>query len=112
MKTDFLHPNTKSHANFESMAGSTALIVLVTSSEVHVAHTGDSKAVLLNKGNVVFETEDHRPNHPLELERISSNGGYIEKERICGDLGVSRGFGDFQYKANNKPENQLVSPIP
>ena len=68
--------------------------------------------MLVNKRNIVFETKDHKPNVPMELERINSNGGYIEKERICGDLGVSRGFGDFHYKVNEKPENQLVSPIP
>ena len=101
-----------SYSELESDAGSTAVLVLVTPTEVYVAHTGDSKAVLVNKGQIVFETKDHKPNHPLELERINSNGGYIEKERICGDLGVSRGFGDFHYKVNEKPENQLVSPIP
>ena len=34
--------------------------------------------------------------------------------RINNDLGVSRGFGDFEYKNNNKlsPENQIITANP
>ena len=41
-------------------------------------------------------------------------GGYIEKDRINGDLLVSRGFGDFEYKKGlkEKPDNQIVTVVP
>ena len=85
---------------------------MLTPKEIHIAHTGDSKAVLVKGKDVIYETIDHKPYLPLELERINSNGGFVERERLFGDLSVSRGFGDFHYKDNANPYKQFVSPIP
>lgn len=56
LKTNLQKHKGTNYSEFDNDAGSTAVIVLVTPSEVYVAHTGDSKAVLVNKRNIVFET--------------------------------------------------------
>ncbi|CAD7959584.1 unnamed protein product [Amoebophrya sp. A25] len=59
-------------------------------------------------------SQDHKPSKPSELERIRKAGGYVsgiaetpgmmmaECPRLDGNLAVSRGFGDFQYKQGLK----------
>ena len=34
-----------------------------------------------------------------ELKRIEDAGGFVNARRVIGKLGVSRAFGDFEYKA-------------
>ena len=71
---------------------------------------GSHAGVILytNEGYEQFQyneglTTDHKPNHPSERERIEANGGHVEiaaggVARLNGDLAVSRGFGDADYK--------------
>lgn len=66
---------------------------------------------------VVVETVDHKPDHPTEKGRIEAAGGSVSFEdppRLDGSLAVSRGLGDFEYKADGqKPVGeQKVSCIP
>ncbi|EPY84975.1 hypothetical protein CB1_000420003 [Camelus ferus] len=65
-------------------------------------------------GAVAFSTEDHRPLHPRERERIHDAGGTILRRRLEGSLAVSRALGDFAYKEapGRPPELQLVSAEP
>lgn len=66
---------------------------------------------------VVLESIDHKPSHPTEKNRIEAAGGHVsmdEPPRLDGNLAVSRGLGDFEYKgdtARNVPE-QKVSCVP
>merc|ERR1711862_726402 len=57
-------------------------------------------------------SHDHRPTSQSEKERIQKAGGHIVRNRIAGDLAVSRGLGDFRYKKNLSPEQQIVTCIP
>jgi len=43
---------------------------------------------------------DHRPNIQQEAIRIKNAGGWIDHDRVNGDLMVSRGLGDFSFKKN------------
>lgn len=96
--------------------GSTASIAYITDKEYHFAHVGDSRAVLIEAGKIKFVTEDHKPENPLEAERIINSGGKINlikrlkpdiygcnvmsragNESIPG-LAMSRAFGDYILK--------------
>lgn len=57
-------------------------------------------------------SHDHRPTSQSEKERIQKAGGHIVRNRIAGDLAVSRGLGDFRYKKNLSPSEQIVTCIP
>mmetsp|Transcript_15805 Transcript_15805/g.28077 ORF Transcript_15805/g.28077 Transcript_15805/m.28077 type:complete len:440 (+) Transcript_15805:104-1423(+) len=66
---------------------------------------------------VIVETVDHKPDHPTEKARILAGGGHVTEEdppRLDGNLAVSRGLGDFEYKQDSaKPvPEQKVSAVP
>lgn len=66
---------------------------------------------------LIAESVDHKPNHPTEKARIEAAGGHVSEEdppRLDGNLAVSRGLGDFEYKGDSSrpvPE-QKVSCVP
>ena len=62
----------------------------------YVAGAGDCRAVLSKNGIAIPLSKDHRPH--LESERILKAGGWIHDGRLNGVLGISRGFGDIEYK--------------
>jgi len=51
------------------LVGSTALVAVVGRGEVHLAHCGDSRAVLCRKGAAISLTSDHKPNRKDEAVR-------------------------------------------
>eukprot|EP00932_Pfiesteria_piscicida_P002411 SRR837773.12346.p1 GENE.SRR837773.12346~~SRR837773.12346.p1 ORF type:complete len:432 (-),score=101.05 SRR837773.12346:133-1428(-) len=66
---------------------------------------------------LVQETIDHKPCHPTEKARITAAGGFVSDDdpaRLDGNLAVSRGLGDFEYKgsAEKGPSEQKVSCCP
>eukprot|EP01043_Picozoa_sp_COSAG02_P026304 COSAG02_NODE_1512_length_12212_cov_4.145133_5_plen_356_part_00 len=69
--------------------------------------------------DVVALSEDHKPDDPIERERVLKAGGTVMQGglggpmRIDGSLAVARALGDFSYKdADLPPEEQKVSPVP
>ena len=42
---------------------------------------------------------DHRPQDPLELERVKAEGGMIFNGRLSGTLAITRAMGDHIYKS-------------
>lgn len=54
---------------------------------------------------------DHKPNDEKELKRICEGGGFVQYNRVNGNLALSRALGDFIFKRNvNKiPEEQIVT---
>ncbi len=95
-------------------SGCTSCVCVITPKYIICANAGDSRSVLGNANAVVPMSEDHKPNNPVELQRIKSAGGIVEWNRVDGDLAVSRAFGDFQFKQRNDlpAEAQKVSPSP
>ena len=45
---------------------------------------------------------DHKPMDTLERERIEAAGGFVEFNRVNGNLALSRALGDFVFKMNDQ----------
>ncbi|CAN0922606.1 Protein phosphatase 2C 57 [Linum grandiflorum] len=89
------------HAEDES--GSTATVVIIASDRLIISHIGDSNVVLSRSGKPEVLTDPHRPygsnkSSLQEIRRIREAGGWINNGRICGDIAVSRAFGDMRFK--------------
>lgn len=112
-------------------SGSTCVVAGVCESskndEYHcfIANAGDSRGIFVRKDAggkpEVLASEDHKPNSPEERERIVQAGGFVsgtsggpDVPRLDGNLAVSRGFGDFNYKSDSSkpPSAQKVSCVP
>ena len=66
-----------------------------------VANVGDSRVILIKKsGEYICMTTDHKPEDLLEKERIIQAGGFVNMNRVDGQLAMSRAIGDYQYKTN------------
>lgn len=63
------------------------------------------------KGNAVPLSFDHKPANEEESRRICAAGGWVDFNRVNGNLALSRALGDFVFKKNlNKsPEEQIVT---
>lgn len=97
----------------ESHAGCTANVVLVTSDYIYCANSGDSRAIAKVDGKLVELSKDHKPEDPIELERITKAGGAVSYGRVNGGLNLSRALGDLQYKRGNlKPQQQMITANP
>mmetsp|Transcript_11337 Transcript_11337/g.26123 ORF Transcript_11337/g.26123 Transcript_11337/m.26123 type:complete len:510 (+) Transcript_11337:153-1682(+) len=103
-------------------SGSTATMCIVHKPtgdgkhKLRVVNAGDSRVLLGKRDGTIVDgggtdsglTTDHKPNHPSERERIYRCGGHVEESeggvaRVNGDLAVSRGFGDADYKKTGGP---------
>jgi protein phosphatase 2C family protein 2/3 len=103
-------------------SGTCGLILLIVDDEIYIGNVGDSRCIgSFNNGKFKKDiTEDHKPNTPIEKERIVANGGYIYQSRtpikifenlilknkiiigpyrvFPGRLSVSRTIGDAEGK--------------
>ena len=83
-------------------SGSCALILLIIENKIYIANVGDSRAIMsIDQGNKIYPiTIDHKPNNPIEFERIKKIGGkiYIDQdddERDINKLKVINNVSDF-----------------
>lgn len=98
----------------EQMAGTTAICCLIRDNKLYCANAGDSRAIACRKGALVTLSSDHKPNNPEEMDRIYNAGGWVEFNRVNGNLALSRALGDFLFKRNQliSPEQQIVTALP
>ncbi|GAB6019447.1 tRNA methyltransferase ppm2 [Chamberlinius hualienensis] len=98
----------------DELAGSTALIVLLKNSKIYCGNVGDSRAVASVHGQVEQLSFDHKPYVEAESKRIIAAGGWVELNRVNGNLALSRALGDFVFKKNDKKraEEQIVTAYP
>lgn len=87
----------------EDDSGATATALFLRNDVLVVSHIGDSCLVISRGGRPQSLTNFHRPygNKKTSLEevkRIRAAGGWIHDGRICGDISVSRAFGDIRFK--------------
>lgn len=83
-------------------SGCTSVTAIVTPKYILCANAGDSRCVLGTGGVTKPLSEDHKPLGEIEKRRIDQAGGFVQWNRVDGDLAVSRAFGDFSYK--NRPD--------
>ena len=98
-----------------SSAGSTAIVILITKSDIYVANAGDSRAVLFtNNGEVLPLSFDHKPDLDLENKRIINAGGVVVEGRVNCTLNLSRAIGDLEFKRNDllPLEQQIITSYP
>ncbi|XP_008234708.1 PREDICTED: protein phosphatase 2C 57 [Prunus mume] len=87
----------------EDESGSTATVIFVENDTLVISHVGDSCVVQSCSGKAEVLTHPHRPYGSnkvslQEIKRIREAGGWIVNGRICGDIAVSRAFGDMRFK--------------
>jgi serine/threonine protein phosphatase PrpC len=96
-------------------SGTTAVVVLITPTQVLCANAGDSRAIFSKaNGHIIPLSYDHKPSDEYELSRIVNAGGFVSNDRVNGDLAVARGLGDFRFKLNEHlpPDLQKVTALP
>jgi serine/threonine protein phosphatase PrpC len=100
---------TETHG--QDTSGCTAVAAMITPQYIICANAGDSRCVLGTAGNAQPMSFDHKPYNELEKKRIEAAGGFVQYNRVDGDLAVSRALGDFGYKNRDdlKQEEQKVS---
>lgn len=101
----------------ELPSGSTAVSVVVKGTTALVSSVGDSQVVLSTAGKATDMCIAHTPELTSERERILAAKGQISKGRIYGMLGVSRAFGDIDFKTargefKSRFNGDLVSATP
>ena len=96
--------------------GCTACVLSVDkkSKKLYFANAGDSRVVLCKKGVAYPQSQDHKPELETEKTRIYKADGWISDGRVKGNLNLTRGFGDLEYKQNKnlKPEEQMITANP
>ena len=96
--------------------GCTACVMGIdeTKKKLYFANAGDSRVVMCRKGEAEPQSEDHKPEMDSEKNRIYKADGWISDGRVKGNLNLTRGFGDLEYKQNKnlKPEEQMITANP
>ncbi|XP_031549872.1 probable protein phosphatase 2C T23F11.1 [Actinia tenebrosa] len=98
----------------DEMAGTTANVVIIKNNKIYCGNVGDSRALASRRGAVDQLSYDHKPSNEEETRRIIAAGGWVEFNRVNGNLALSRALGDFCFKKNDKktPEEQIVTALP
>lgn len=96
------------------MSGCTATTAIVTNDRIYVANSGDSRTIIGVKGIAKPLSFDHKPQNEGERARIVAAGGFVESDRVNGNLALSRAIGDFDFKRSvtRPPEEQIVTAFP
>lgn len=88
--------------SFAQYQGSTAIMALIKNQRIYIGNIGDSRAVLSHGGEAIALSQDHKPNRPDELKRITEVGGFVTQHggvaRVQGVLAVARAFGDLALR--------------
>lgn len=93
-------------------SGCTVTGVLITPNHFVIVNLGDSRTVVCRQNELLFSTVDHTPSTFTERERIEAAGGVVYRNRINGDLNVSRSLGNYPMKNDTRKRkiSQLLSP--
>ncbi|KAI5084742.1 hypothetical protein GOP47_0000911 [Adiantum capillus-veneris] len=81
--------------------GTTAVVAVLSPSQITLANCGDSRAVLSRGGIAIPLSKDHKPERADETSRIEAAGGrviYWDGYRVAGLLALSRALGDRYLK--------------
>jgi len=75
-------------------SGASLIAALYNGSKVYTAHCGDARCVIgmEQSGSLVFATEDHKPDVPMEQARINAAGAEVRSEIFADGWMVHRIF--------------------
>ena len=73
-----------------SVGSSPQLRLLRAGQVLHMAHCGDSRAVLAAP-EALRLTQDHKPDLPAERQRIEAVGGHVELVKCAGSMWLCTG---------------------
>ncbi|KAK6458899.1 phosphatase 2C-like domain-containing protein [Scheffersomyces xylosifermentans] len=95
-------------------SGCAATSVIITPDKIVCGNAGDSRTIMSINGFAKALSYDHKPSNEGEKARICTAGGYVDMGRVNGNLALSRGIGDFEFKKNiDLPaEEQIVTCYP
>lgn len=95
-------------------SGTTANCIYLHDKKLYCANIGDCRSVLFRNGVAIPLSEDHKPTHPTEEQRIENAGCQVENGRVNMRLAVSRALGDVEFKDNDKLgwEEQAITAYP
>ncbi|KAJ3100361.1 hypothetical protein HDU97_002279 [Phlyctochytrium planicorne] len=113
-------------AAFIGLQGSCGLVAYIEGKTLHVAHAGDSRAVLGKRTHdgswkPVRLTADHTPRNPDESYRLRSEHPGEEKTvaferkgeegypRVLGGMACSRAFGDGRFKWTHNIQERVTA---
>lgn len=98
----------------DEMSGATAITVLMRGQTLYANNVGDSRAIACINGTALALSVDHKPSDEKERKRIVDAGGFVEFNRVNGNLALSRALGDFTFKTKDDlpAEEQIVSGDP
>ncbi len=114
MLRQVIDPKEQPDAKISMFTGCTANVLVIQDKKMYFANAGDSRSVICKKGQAIAMSVDHKPSIPAELKRIEKAGGWVSDGRVLGNLNLSRGIGDSEYKVDKKlkPEQQIISNFP
>jgi len=114
--SQFIGPKDPEANDIYMRTGCTACVMSIdeTNKKLYFANAGDSRVVMCKKGVAYPQSEDHKPEMESEKTRIYKADGWISEGRVKGNLNLTRGFGDLEYKQNKnlKPEEQMITANP
>ena len=87
--------------------GTTATLVLIKDNKIYCANVGDSKAYIIYDKTYKQISTDHKCSNEDEKARVISQGGKIHKNRVMGQLILTRTLGDLyvkQFGVSNMPD--------
>lgn len=99
-------------------SGSTLCLGLLVDDKLHMAHVGDSRAVLARGAGagstrMTALTRDHKPTCSFEAARMNSvdpQASVSTDGYLYGELGVSRGLGSAHIKADPAKAAYVATP--
>ena len=76
----------KENGEIAMFTGCTACVCLIHDGKMYFANSGDSRAVLSQKGVAYPMSFDHKPELEVEVNRIEKAGGWVSDGRVKGRL--------------------------
>ncbi|SCV04469.1 LAME_0H18690g1_1 [Lachancea meyersii CBS 8951] len=100
--------------NDHSGCTATAMLVSKEQQQLFCGNAGDSRTVLSRSAIAKALSYDHKPTLVGEKSRIVAADGFVEMDRVNGNLALSRAIGDFEFKSNPNlpPHAQIVTCVP
>ena len=98
-------------ANLEThkpRGGSTALCSIIYNNQLYSANLGDSRAVIVKERHAVPLSNIHDFTNTSERLTVEQKGGTLLRDRLEGELALSRSIGDINFKAFMSSEPEIT----